>query len=127
MWQYKKENSKLSMTDWPCHVWLQKIVWHTNKAVLGGGGGVVTCFYAPFWVMELSVLYHQTIIFTKENGVYQQWKICPLKSKKGRKCIFQGSGEPNFKLMTKQTVKKLNIWEKTAVDKSAWIKAWYIY
>ena len=83
MWQYKKENSKLSMTDWPCHVWLQKIVWHTNKAVLGGGGGgVVTCFYAPFWVMELSVLYHQTIIFTKENGVYQQWKICPLKSKK---------------------------------------------
>ena len=23
-----------------------------------------------------------------------------------------------------ETVKKLNLWEKTAVDKSAWIKAW---
>ena len=34
---YKKEmgNSKLSMTNWPCHVWLhKKIVWPTNKADL---------------------------------------------------------------------------------------------
>ena len=45
---------------------------HQQGSIGGGGGGVVTCFYAPFWVMELSVLYHQTIIFTKENGVYQQ-------------------------------------------------------
>ena len=34
--------------------------------------------------------------------------------------MFQQSGDPN--LPTQQTVKKL--WEKTAVDKSAWIKAW---
>ena len=49
---------------------------HQQGSIGGGGGwggvGGVTCFYAPFWVMELSVLYHQTIIFTKENGVYQQ-------------------------------------------------------
>ena len=25
-----------------------------------------------------------------------------------------------------QTVKKLNLWEKTTVDKSAWIKAWHL-
>ena len=57
-----------------------------------------------------------------------------------RKCIFQQSGDANFKhfplgvLLTQQTLKKLNIWEKTALEKSAWIKAcidsslwWNIY
>ena len=41
------------------------------------------------------------------------------------------SGDLNFKnphrdseLSNKQTVKKLTLWEKRAVDKSAWIKAW---
>ena len=48
------------------------------------------------------------------------------------KCIFQRSGDPNFKnfllsaLLTQQTVKKLNFWKKTAVEKSAWIKAWLL-
>ena len=33
---YKKEKSNLSMTDWPCHAWLQKKkVPPTNKATLG--------------------------------------------------------------------------------------------
>ena len=36
--------------------------------------------------------------------------------------MFQRSGDPN--LLTSQTVKKLNPWEKTTSDKSAWIKAW---
>ena len=43
-----------------------------------------------------------------------EWSLSAMKNmtlevKKGRKCIFQGSGAPNFKLMTKQTVKKLNV------------------
>ena len=48
-----------------------------------------------------------------------------------RKCIFQwSSGDLNFKnphgyheLSNNQTVKKLNLQRKTALDKSAWIKA----
>ena len=45
------------------------------------------------------------------------------------KGIFQQSGDPNFKnfplsaLLTQQTLKKLNLWEKAAVEKIAWIKA----
>ena len=46
-----------------------------------------------------------------------------------QKCLFQRSGDQNFKkiplgaLLTQQKVRKLNLWEKTAVEKSAWIKA----
>ena len=29
----KREN--INLTDWPCHAWLQKRVWPTNKATLG--------------------------------------------------------------------------------------------
>ena len=50
--------------------------------------------------------------------------------KERRKYIFQRSRDRNFKnphrnneLSNKQPVKKLNLWEKTAVDKSAWIKS----
>ena len=46
----------------------KKLVWPTDKAVLGGG---VTDFYALIWKMELYVLYHQTKMFTyRENGIY---------------------------------------------------------
>ena len=37
------------------------------------------------------------------------------------KCIFQQSGDPSDFANSK----KLNFWEKTAVDKSAWIRACY--
>ena len=57
---------------------------------------------------------------------------CVLCSQKAcQKCILQESGDPVFKifplsaLLTQQTLKKLNFWEKTAVEKSAWIKACY--
>ena len=31
------ENSELSMTNWPGHVWLQKkVLWNTNKVTLEG-------------------------------------------------------------------------------------------
>ena len=33
--------------------------------------------------------------------------------------------KPKYRDSTKQAVKKLNICIKAAVDKSAWVKAWY--
>ena len=82
----------------------------------------VTNFYAPIWMMWFCVLYHQTIIFTRKK-VFISVGQCMLWSQKVCwKCIFLRPGDPN--LLTHQTVKKLNLWEKTAIDKSAWIKAW---
>ena len=54
------------------------------------------------------------------------------KSISERKCIFQWSEDLYFKncplgaLITQQAIKKLNVWEKTAVEKSSLIKAWYM-
>ena len=49
-----KEKSKLSMTEWPGHVWLQK-KWYEHKQ--GSLGGFVTDFYALIWVMGFCVFY----------------------------------------------------------------------
>ena len=57
----------------------------------------------------------------EEKGVYQRRTMYALSQKVCWKCIFLRPGDPN--LLTHQTVKKLNLWEKTAIDKSAWIKA----
>ena len=40
-------------------------------------------------MMGFRVLYHQTIIFTGENGVYQRWSICPLKPKSVGNAFFR--------------------------------------
>ena len=56
---YKKEKSKLSMTDWLCRIWLQKKYYLPTMQPWG----FVTNFYAPIWVMGFHVLDHQTIIF----------------------------------------------------------------
>ena len=57
----------------------------------------VTDFYAPICVMGFCVLYHQTIIFIGgivfiSDGQYALWsqKVC--------QCIFQGPGDPIFKI-----------------------------
>ena len=112
------------MTDWPCHVWLQKIVWPTNKVVFGVGGG--GCCY----LLLCTILSDGTSCSLPPNHNIHKGKWClfamknmSFEVKKSRKCIFQGFGEPSSKILAKQTVKKLNLWEKTAVDKSAWIKA----
>ena len=58
----------------------------------------------------------------RENGIYQQWTSYSLKLKKMcRKCIFWRS--KLTELANKTVKKKINLWEKTAVNKSAWIKA----
>ena len=57
--------------------------------------------------------------------------MCALQSKSMSEMHFTGIWRPSFQnfplsaLLTQQTLKKLNFWEKTAVEKSAWIKACY--
>ena len=59
--------------------------------------------------MRFCVLYHQTmgVCFT---GVYQQWATYALKPESVSEMHFHANS------------KKLNLWEKPAVDKSACIK-----
>ena len=80
------------------------------------------------WVMKLN-----RFICSKS------WKYFPFYSPihlsgyfcNSQKCIFQWSGDLHFQnpykyneLSNKQSVKKLNLWRKTAVGKSALINAW---
>ena len=79
---------KLNMTDWPCHIWLQKkLVWPTNKAALE------VCYrrLCAKLLMGFCVLYLHTIMVFISNGQHMLWsqKVC-------RKCIFQRSGDPNL-------------------------------
>ena len=48
-----------------------------------------------------------------------------LHSEKVSEMHFSANWKPKFKDWAKQTVKKLNLLGKTAVDKSAWIKAYH--
>ena len=99
-------------------------------------------FYSPI-LLTLWFRYLQTCI--KEKCMYlssqlffkTSHKTLKFQEKSPQKCIFQQSTDLNFKIFpfivyhratsqsywTKQTVKKLNLWRKTAVDISAWIKA----
>ena len=73
-----------------------------------------------WWDFACTLQYHQTIIFMgKMVFISDGWRML-WSQKVCRKCIFQWYGDPN--LLT--IVKKLNLWEKRAVDKSVWIKAW---
>ena len=69
------------MSDWPCHVWLQKkgrkIVWPTNKAAL-------EVFYQHLYIslgdgVVGSLSPNHSI--HGENDVHQQWTMYLLKSK----------------------------------------------
>ena len=93
------------MTNWPCHAWLQKkLIWPTSKADIRVGyqllgtnlGDGILCTVLPNYNIH--------------GCLSAMGNIC-VKAKKCQECIFM------------QTVKKLNPWEKTIVDKSAWIKA----
>ena len=59
----------------------------------------------------------------RENGAHQQQTTNVLKSKSVLEMHFSAIWGPKFIDLANKTVKKLNLWEKTAVDKSAWIKA----
>ena len=68
----------------------------------------------------------------RENAIYLQW--CYLLAmanvffivKKYVENAFFRDLEIQIYWLSKQNNKKLNLWEKTAVDKSAWIKACYV-
>ena len=57
----------------------------------------------------------------RENGVYQQWTMYALKSESVLEMHFPAIWRSKFTDLANS--KKLNLWEETAVDKSAWIKA----
>ena len=85
-----------------------------------GSLGCVTYFYAPIWKIGLCLLYHQTKMFTQEK-----WYLSAMarSEKKVSKIDFPEIWRSKFTDLANKTVKKLNLWGKTAVDKSAWIKA----
>ena len=58
----------------------------------------------------------------EENGVYRQWTIHTLKLKTVSEMHFPKIWRSKFTDLVNGK-KKLNLWEKMAVDKSAWIKA----
>ena len=66
------------MTDWPCHVWLQrKLVWPTSKAALGGFYQLL-CTNLDDGILCTLLPNHN---IHRGNGVYQQWARYVLKSK----------------------------------------------
>ena len=62
--------------------------------------------------MRFFVLYYQTLEFT---GVYQRWTTYALMPKSVSEMHFRANS------------KKTQFLGKTASDKSAWIKAWWLY
>ena len=63
----------------------------------------------------------------REDGVYQQWTTNALKSKSVLEMHFPVIWRSKFTDLANKTVKKLNLREKMAVDKSACIKACLSY
>ena len=65
------------------------------------------------------------MFISNEHCLLCSQKVC-------QKYIFQQSGDPNFKnfplsvLLTQQTLKKLKLWEKTAVEKKRLVLTPYI-
>ena len=84
-------------------------------------GGVLQIFIHQFVDPILCTLSPHYNVH-RENGVYQQWATYALKSKSVPRMHFLAIWRSKFADLA--TVKKLNLWEKTAVDRSAWIKAW---
>ena len=86
-------------------------MWPTNKAALG------VCYRL------LSASFGDGISCTSSpnHNIHKgKWCLSAMKNmsfviQKCWKCIFQRSGEPNFKILTKQTVKKLNLREKSVI------------
>ena len=79
-----------------------------------------------------------TDIHWKKSFLSTMYKLCFCSQKECQKCIFRQSRDTNFifspfaihlrntswRHWIKQAVKKVNLWKGTAVEKSAWRKAW---
>ena len=107
------------MTNWPCHVWLQKnLVWSTNEAALWVSYRLLRTSLGDGILCTLSPNHN----IHEVNGIYLRWATYALKSKSVSKMHFPGIWRSKF---TDFAGKKRNLWKKkTAADKSAWIKAW---
>ena len=107
------------MAGWPCHVWLQKKISMIHWQ--GSLGGVLQTFMHQF-VDEILCNLSPSHNVHRENGIYQQWTMYALKSESVLEMHFPAIWRSKFTDLANS--KKLNLWEETAVDKSAWIKAW---
>ena len=90
--------SKVNITNWPCHAWSQiknKKWWPTNKVALGVCYRLL-CTHLGDRISCTSTPNHN---IHGENGVYQRWTICVKNwsQKVYQKCLFQRSGDQNFK------------------------------
>ena len=93
---HKKEKSELSVTEWHGHVWLpKKLVWTTNKAVLGG---LLPTFMHRFgwwnfvhFITKPWYTWRKMVFISHGQDVLWSQEVC-------WKCIFQGSGDPNIKV-----------------------------
>ena len=105
------------MTDWPCHIRLQKNSM-THRLLCTKLNDGISCALSP-----------------NHNIHGGKWCLSAMVNmsfevKKCWKCIFQGSGDPigdhhgGISPDTDLTNSKETLWEKTALDKSAWIKAY---
>ena len=93
---HKKEKCELSVTEWHGHVWLQKkLVWTTNKAVLGGL--LLTFMHRFGWwdfvdfITKPKYSRRKMVFISQGQDVLWSQKVC-------WKCIFLGSGDPNVKI-----------------------------
>ena len=87
--------SKVNITNWPCHAWSQiknKKWWPTNKLALGVCYRLL-CTHLGDRISCTSTPNHN---IHGENGVYQRWTICAVKSKSVSEMPFPAIWRPKF-------------------------------
>ena len=95
--------SKVNITNWPCHAWSQiknKKWWPTNKVALGLCYRLLCTHYGlvlKYMKSYFHVLQHQTIIFMGKMVFISDEQFVRWSQKVYQKCLFQRSGDQNFK------------------------------
>ena len=105
----------------------KKLVWPTNKAALG------VCYWLLCTNLGNRILFTLSLNhnFHQEKGVYQQWPMCPLKSKSVSEMHFPAIWRIKFEKFfpwcptDSANSKETQSLGKTAVEKSAWIKPYH--
>ena len=111
------------MVDCPCHVWLQKKISMTHQQGTLKLYYLLLCTNVGDGILCALSTDHN---IHGENGVYHWWTTYALKSKSVSEMHFPAIWRHKFTDLA-NSKKNLNLREKTAVDKSVWIKAWYVY
>ena len=107
----KSKSFKLNMTDWPCHVWLQKISMIHQQDRLWG---VLLTFMHKFGWWDF-------VYFITKPYVYQQWTMYALKPKSVLEMHFCANSKKT------QSLEK-NSCRQKCLDKSlTWWHQWTIF